>query len=1137
MVSDAYGRAVASQRAAADPDFSVFVTANAGSGKTKVLVDRIARLLLAGSAPSSFVCITYTKAAAAEMQRRLYERLGAWCVAGDDQLTEDLQALIGEARAFEPEMLARARALFARALESPGGLKIQTIHAFCERLLGRFPLEAGVPPGFEIADDMRAAEMRAEAMRHAVDGAEERAAFGVMAARLHEDRLQKALARILEDRVEMRAFVEARQGSEAARRFIADRHGARESAEMLIAACVRAIDWGAVRRAIVVLGESSPNDVKLAEKLEAALGLKDGPRALEALCEAFVKENGEAKAPTNKVCKAEPWIGELFADAGARVFAARDGVRRWERAQEAAAALTLGLKLDGAYAEAKARTGALDFADLIERAHALLTRSSAAAWVLHKLDGGVDHILIDEGQDTSPKQWELLAPLQEEFFAGAGARTLIRTVFAVGDHKQSIYSFQGADPEGFLAQAQRLSIKASAAEMGFAAHNLEMSFRSTPGVLAAVDKTFEGKPLGGDAAGMHDVLVHTAKRAEEQGRVEWWPLAPRAAKREARPWDAPLDMEGEETAPVKLAKEIAARTKAWIEEGQGVWDKDAQGRSGLRAMHAGDVLVLVRSRGPLFRQVLKAFKRAGLPVAGADRMILKDELAVEDCLTLLRVAADPGDDLSLACLIKGPWIGLTDDNEDILPLAQGREKQSLLERLMARTDGKYAQARDFVRQLTEDHRGDGPHALVSWALESLDGEGRSGWERLFARLGEEARDPVEELLARALDAHRRGAATLRGFLAQIDAEEVEVKREMEEAGNAVRVMTVHGAKGLEAPVVFLPDTTGPAVGRIDDCVFMTDEGPVVSVTKRDDDVVSAAARAEAVRRTEQEHLRLLYVAMTRARDRLIVCGYDDGRYKTGAAPDAWHPLVGEALRALGSEIETPWGKGSAFGEALRAETRAPRGDASVAIPAWARTALAPKARADGVAPSKLKDPSPAFSPLRKDAARYRRGLFIHGLMQRLPALPQADRAGAAEAWLTRQGAAGDEIAPLVKETLGIVNDPAFAALFGRDSRPEAPIVGMVRGRRVRGIVDRLVVRPDGVEILDFKSDRPAPIDPADAPDAYVLQMALYREVLAQIFPKRTISCALLWTERPALTRLPPARLKAALDEFFAGDVA
>ena len=1117
-MSEAYAAAQRHQRQAADPAHSVFVTANAGSGKTKVLVDRIARLLLAGAAPSAFLCITFTKAAAAEMQRRLFERLGAWCVADDDKLTKELLDL-GEA-APDHERLAKARALFARALETPGGLRIQTIHGFCERLIARFPLEAGVAPGFEIAEETRGGGLIETAWARVVgdadgdiDGALDR--FG---ARLDARAFEALVATLAARRADIDGYVRTAGALDHARAAILDRHDAHDPPAVVEAAAIAAVEWDTLIAMQAILEESGGDDAKTASRIAIARE----KRTLDAVLDIFLKSDGE---PYAKLCKkaVQDKHGALVSACEAvraGAIAARAKINAAERAADAVAALTIGHALSRAYEKAKDEAGALDFEDLIERASALLSGAAAAPWVLYKLDGGLTHILIDEGQDTSPAQWALIAPLQAEFFAGEGAGPQDRTVFAVGDPKQSIYSFQGADPAHFLRESHALSKRADAARRGFVAPSLLMSFRSAPEVLTAVDCTFEGLALADDATA-GDVIVHAAHRAGQIGRVEWWPLAPKPVQTPSQPWDAPLDTDSQSTSVAVLCNALAARVKGWIDAGEAVWEKGVQ-----RAMRPGDVLALVRSRGPLFTQLLRAMKRAGLPVAGADRMTLADEISVQDILAAARVALDPTDDLSLATLLKSPWIGLVDDDTDIFPLAHGRaDGEHVIDRLRNAEDVRFASARVYVEDLISNASAH-PHAFVSSILERVDGEAVSGWERMLARLGAEARDPVEELLSRALAAGRRGPATLQHFVFAIESDSVEVKRQTEHGEDAVRVMTVHGAKGLESPVVLLADTSGAVKSDPAGNLYITPGGPVMRGGRDGDDAVVTVARAAADAAAELEHRRLLYVAMTRARDRLIVCGHQRGNAKSGASENSWWDRVRDGMTRAGAQpCETPFGEGLALGEVFVARKAVQASIDATTVPAWARRAANVEGpAAEAIAPSRLAQ-GPVLSPRADGRSRFRRGALIHGLLQRLPDVPPQRREGAATAWLGARGVRGDEASAYIGEALRVLDDPAFAAVFGPDSRAEAPIVAtLADGVVVRGSIDRMVVGKTQVLLLDYKTDRPPPDRAEDTPPRILAQMAAYRAALAMVFPGRIIEAALLWTDGPRLMALPPALL-------------
>lgn len=1114
-----YDDAVRSQRAAADPQSSVFVRANAGSGKTKVLVDRIARLLLDGFEPSAFLCITYTKAAAAEMQRRLFERLGQWCVTDDEKLTASLTELRGEPPR-EGE-LARARTLFARALETPGGLRIQTIHAFCERLLGRFPIEAGIAPGFEIADETQASALLAQAWTAAAARAMDAALH--FATRLDSERLDAFRAALVRRREELAALGgDAPIDPESLRR----RHDAPADRAAFITATLADTPWRALKDIADALA-----DHRTAVDLRTALHVADDARRLDAWLDTFLtaERTPRKRLYTKTHATDHPWIVQTLLDEAERAARAHATLQAIDRAEDAIAAAALAHALVAAYEDAKARAGVLDFDDLIAASRRLLNESGASAWVLYKLDGGVDHILVDEGQDTSPGQWGLIAPLQDEFFAGETRREAPRTVFAVGDAKQSIYSFQGADPARFETEAQRLESRARAAARPFTAPDLLMSFRSAPEVLRVVDAVFDVTPIGGAQPAASDKMRHTAARANDAGCVEWWPLAPAPDAPEPLPWDAPRDLEPAQSATAALGAALAARVKAMIAAGEAVYDeKDKKPR----AMRAGDMLVLVRSRGAVFRAVIKAFKQAGLPVAGADRMVLRDEPAVEDMLALMRVILDPTDDLALCVLLKSPLIGLTDDDADIFPLAHGRARgESVWARLSVSEDPKYAYTRSFVADMIA-RAADPPYETLAAALEGLDPQGRSGWRRMMERLGPEARDPLEELLARALTCAQRGPATVLHLAAAIEADETPIKREMEHAGGAIRIMTVHGAKGLEAPVVLLPDTVaGPDSGGRD-ILFLDDHGPIVSTSKSGDDAVAAAARQEAAERAAAEHRRLLYVALTRARDRMIVCGHRNGRGAGDAHAESWHTLTEAGLREAGAvACDTPFGEGLRVGAPQIAPERAQVIAAAVTRPAWIdRPAPDEGVRARAAAPSQIGHS--AVRLVRLDAERrFQRGRLIHGLLERLPDAPAARRRELARRWLAPQGATGADAEALIEEAMAVLDHPDFAAAFGPGSRAEAPIAGFGPGLPaggVRGAVDRLLVTNDEVLIVDFKTDRPAPDDPRDAPAGYIAQLAAYRAVLAQAFPGRTVRCALIWTETPKLMPVPADLLDAAL---------
>jgi ATP-dependent helicase/nuclease subunit A len=442
---------------ASDPRRSAWVSANAGAGKTYTLANRVTRLLLDRAKPERILCLTYTKAAAAEMQGRLFDQLGTWAMLDDTTLAEKIVGIGADAP--DADGLREARRLFAQALETPGGLKIQTIHSFCQYLLARFPLEAGVPPGFRVLDDQTARDLMGEARARILERAGQGEkiladAAAHLVTQTSESRLHAVLdAALGGDRRKLERFLDTLPDIDGAMTTaIRGAHGAAadETPDNIAASfCAEAGAEGSRCREIVAwLVAGKKSDAERGQLLARALEEK----SFDLFREAFLTGKGELykSLATKSLADAEPAVAQALLDMAQRFLAAEERWRAAHAASLAEAVLTLAAAARGEYARAKRARAALDYDDLIAQTLALLDKREAAAWVLYKLDGGLDHVLIDEAQDTSPEQWAIVRRLTEEFFAGEDWRARgPRTVFAVGDEKQSIFSFQGADPLEF----------------------------------------------------------------------------------------------------------------------------------------------------------------------------------------------------------------------------------------------------------------------------------------------------------------------------------------------------------------------------------------------------------------------------------------------------------------------------------------------------------------------------------------------------------------------------------------------------------------------------------------------------------------------------------------------------------------
>lgn len=1140
------------QRLAADPGLSAFVTANAGSGKTKTLIDRVARLLLRGAEPAAILCVTYTKAAAAEMQRRLYAQLGGWSVAEDEDLVAQLAALEGRAPGdYGREDLSAARALFARALETPGGLKIQTIHAFCEKLLRRFPIEAGVSPGFRVMDDSAAAAVarsaRGMVARLALGGGPYAEPYARLATALDYASFQAMFAGFEDRRGALAAWFAREGGMEGAVASAWARlgfpDGAADPETVETEGAPDAELWLACAETLASGGKTDQQNAAAMR----ALALDPAP-AFDAVLKALFTDGGEGTPATwpakTAAFKAREGLREALLAEQDRLAAVRERRRAARIGRDTADALTLARAYLVAYGVEKAAAGALDFADLVDKTRALVAQAPMAAWVLYKLDGGIDHILLDEAQDTAPDQWAILQALTGEFFSGEGlprhTRALSRSLFIVGDEKQSIYSFQGADPARLLSETDAYLARIAGAGRRGEPVPLIASWRSTVEVLSFVDAVFarEDTRAGVRPPRGEERVSHEPMRKDHRGCVDLWPLFQEAKGEERRAWDAPLDLETEASANRRLAEAIACEIEALVARGDAVWDAGARA---WRPARFGDVLILVRRRRALFEDILRALKRRKVPVAGADRLALSQHIVFDDLLALARFALFPDDELTLAALLKSPFCGLEDD--DLFALAH-RRGQGLWPTLCARAGERpaWAAAQAFLSDILAEAPGRRPFEFFSRALGS--GGGASMRARLLRRLGAEAEDALDEFLAQVLAAESRGVHDLESLAHDFASLDIMVKRELEAGRDEVRVMTAHGAKGLEAPIVFVPETTLESGARGSPLLETEDGGFLWCAAKSADCEASSAARELRVRKDAEEAQRLLYVALTRARDRLVLCGRLPANRKPETVKGWWsliesafaHDSVAPHKRevACGEVVATRFGPDP---EALGSATR--RDAERDAPPPWTRAPAGAEPAGRFAAPSNLEaDPTPAASPLARDSGlgRFRRGDLIHRLLQVLPDIAPDAREAAARALMGREPDLDPgQRAEMVGAALAVLADARFGEVFGPGSVAEAALAGRIEGvdgeLAVSGRVDRLVVLPDRVLVVDFKTNRPAPLTIAAVDPAYVRQLALYAAVLRGVFPDRPVEAALLWTDGPRLMAVPENLMALALAEL------
>jgi len=1110
---------------AARPDMSTWLSANAGSGKTRVLTDRVARLLLEGVAPERILCLTYTKAAAMEMQNRLFQRLGQWAMLEDAPLRAALEAV--GVTGLSGEVLRRARTLFARAIEAPGGLKIQTIHSFCSSVLRRFPLEAGVSPGFTEIDDRVQHRLIADLLDEMAAG-DGRTGIAALAAHLSDDDgLAKLAARIVGEAEGFDTLWDWPR--------ICDWAGISPTlteAEVL-AQVVLGGEAELATRALPHLDPQGRNTAKphlaLARVNWAAPGFDD----LLLLEDAFLT-GAAAKAPFT--AKIDAIGNKAVRDAiGPDMAALNDLMQRVEKARPLRLALLTARRTEAlyrfaagflpAYEAAKAARGWLDFDDLIRGMRRLLHTRGVAQWVLFRLDGGIDHILVDEAQDTSPTQWEIVKQLAEDFASGEGARADVRrTIFVVGDKKQSIYSFQGADPEGFDRMRAHFNERLQQVQLPFQSEELVYSFRTAPCILRLVDAV----AAGAGAAGVGPDVEHKAFFDTKPGRVDLWPLVEPvegAVKPEDVAWDDPQDIVSADHHSNVLANALADRIQAMIADGEPVVVDGTR-----RPVEAGDILILVQRRSPLFRKIISALKARNLPMAGVDRAELVEPLAVKDLIALMRFLATPEDDLSLAAILRSPICGWSED--DLFRLA--RPRKTFLWRALQERAAEWPDTVTMLRDLRDHADFLRPYDLLERALIRHDAR-----RRLIARLGAEAEDGIDAMLSQALAYERMEVPSLTGFTGWLDGGQVTVKRDLAQPNGQIRVMTVHGAKGLEAPVVILPDCGPPLGGGARTELVQPEGGPMVWVKSSDATDEVQAARDAASAKQAEERNRLLYVAMTRAESWLIVAAA--GRMGR-SAERAWYLGIREGMENLGAQ---PYAPPELDGDGLRIEEGdwglLPPADpdtghgAQPDLPAWAIKPAPPSRRA-----VKMRSPSDLGGAKVlegetsgvTEADAMRRGRLVHLLLEHLPGLKETNWPAAAPGILSLEP--GDvsetEQADMLAEATRVLTHPDLAHVFAQDTLAEVTVTGesLALGQPVMGVIDRLIVREDRVLVVDFKTNAAVPSRPEDVPEGLLRQMGAYGELLATLYPGREIALAILWSRTAELMELPHDLVSGAL---------
>ena len=1155
------------QARAANPSHSAWISANAGSGKTRVLTARVARLLLQGVEPGRILCLTFTRAAAGEMKTRLFSTLGGWAMRDDEGLVDDLNRLLEDGEPLfdtgDSEQLNRARRLFAQALEYPGGLRIQTMHSFGLSLLRRFPMEAGLSPGLRMLDEHRTSELAASAFESAIrqarsDSGASHAAYRTLVTNASSHMLEDLRKTIIEKRTTYRSFAENSTPEKMAATIqrhlgadgrteadcVADILRRPELKELLVDPLIEAISE-----------KGSPPNRGLVEKIRSGLQRLETGNTLMALAQLrnvyFTQKGGPQRLPVQQAKKLMLEItgGRDCVDEMQNLLNEAEEARC--RAAVAASSIAVATFAYGylqEYQAARRVEAGLDYGEIVEATHALLSRSEMKEWVRYRLDSDIDHVLVDEAQDTSPEQWLSVRRIVEEYFSGPMPASGPRTVFAVGDEKQSIFSFQGADPQVFVDARKWMARAVINEGPNLIEEQLATSYRCALPILKFVDTVFSREsyaapPKEGQQRkdeddswaktllGWDTPLRHQAQNPDAPGRVEVWDL---------------LESEepGEGSSEARLAQQITRRIASWMKEGTLL---PATGRP----VRPEDILVLVQHRSAFNSELVRQLRLAGVRTGGRDRIALRDSLVVKDMLALIAFALLPEDDHTLAVVLRSPLCEISE--EELYELAHDRGPAPLWQRLQKASH--YEAVRDFLCDMISAADRMGPLDFLERALVCHEGR-----RKLLGRLGLDAIEPLDALLEQAVAFEDGRKTSLEEFVTSIQNSTAEIKA-TEERNVGVRIMTVHGAKGLEAPIVILPDVLYVPQKAASTRAFLAErnnEGlplpavPLFVRSKKDDIPLTQELREQAVLRAREEHYRVFYVALTRAREWLII---GDAQKRNKPNGKCWYYRALNAAHQLGRPVE-PDTDGARLGEAfpgllveqgepVAAKTEpVPVPEMAEEIPQWALQDVPPDPRPLKLNPSQMTGGIARMAvgsdEVQEDSGQSStsldRGNLIHLLLEHLAGMPagqQRSKLGETLADRFSEKLTAKERTGIAARAERILDAPDIAWLFTPDGLAEVPFsvplpetTGSLDGR-----FDRLVFDGTRVLAVDFKSDAEVPDRPESTGESYLIQLGAYRHAMTAIWPERKVATAILWTggDTPQLMEMPDP----LVDEAFA----
>jgi len=1087
---------------ATSPERSIWLSASAGTGKTFVLVNRLIRLILEGNDPRRIVCITYTKAAATEMQERVIKYIGDVILLNDIELKNKLDSEF-EAN-IDLKKLSRTRKKLISIIDHPQQLKIQTIHSFCEGVLKHFPLEAETPAFFEVIDDFGKSELVEEAWKKLIFSvdAKVREAVEFLLSRFKPLQIKELLNDLLQQKAKLLKVITLFGGYEGYISGLKELLNITQENKQELETLIFNGNKNLFSDVLMVLEKGGTNEKKLGVKLRKYFI----SQKIEELAEIFLTEKDDGfdvkKILTKQSEKDYPNIFASIIEFQRVLLGIINGVKDIDIFANTKYFLRAFEKFNQIYEGEKAIRYVLEFDDLIERTANLLRKENPnREWVLYKLDGGIDHILIDEAQDTNESQWQIIDAITDEFFSGqVNDAGLARSLFVVGDEKQSIYSFQGADVRVFSDRQSYYEARKKDHGINFESVRLNRSFRSGAAVIDVVNKVVANKTILAALTKSGHLPEHeiadSMKTPQKFGYFEINKLvdvAVRAkASKEVISWNLPREYEEDEEE--KNIDILAGRIAGKIKD---ILARDFILPATGKRPTPGDIMVLVKKRKGIASVLIEKLQELEIPVSGIDRLNLNDSLAIKDLLALAKFSILKNDDLNFACLLKSAFISFNED--ELFDVCWNRGSANVHESFLAKAAGniRYGQAAELLEKLAAQK--DSVFEFFYDALEAMDMR-----RNFISYFGRQINEILDEFLMIVKKFEDSAGGGLQHFINWFEKNEVTVKRNLE-AGNEVRIITAHGAKGLEAPIVVIPDTTS---GGGSDAQFCFGDNIFLCPVIKDyrNELFKKIYREKQALELE-EYYRLLYVALTRAKNELYLFGHT---YK-GIKANNWHNMVLSSVGGMCAEDEERFSYTTPEYITQFEKAGTPSETAEVIDLTLFQRKFSGSEEIEVISPSALyrTENNQKFSLERVD---FTKGLAVHKLLEILPEIEEHEEA--AEKILNNYFVAGEEETKLKakNEAFSVLKNAEFNFIFTGKSKAEVPVCGFYMDKFISGKIDRLVELGAGeILIVDYKTNDIAENSVPRVMKKYSAQMMAYKHLLEKIYPDKNIKAALLFT--------------------------